>query len=214
MNTKLLLTTLALGMASLPVLASAQISVNLSATTSISATTGIVTEAQLLTACSQTSIEIRDSAISSARTAYNNSMSVALDARKEAEKKAVALTDAGEKKDAIKIAVENYKKDVTQAQETLTKARKEAWAQFETNTNACRDMSKDKKEGFVTEKKTITDTKKSELRAVHIESKTEIQADERKAETKSLRETFKEQLDVLRAFFKIGASGDTHGTAN
>jgi hypothetical protein len=75
------------------------------------------TEAQLLTACAQTSIDIRDSAIGSARMAYNNSMAVALDARKEAEKKAVALDDTDAKKDAIKVAVDAYKKDVTQAQD-------------------------------------------------------------------------------------------------
>lgn len=123
-----LLLTLAFGTLSLPVFASAQ-----------TATSTPATEAQVFTACSQAAIEARDESIGSARAGYNNAMAVALDARKEAEKKAVALADDKEKKDAIKEAVDDYKNAVTQAQETLLKARKEAWSSFETNTKACRD---------------------------------------------------------------------------
>ncbi|MEN9337836.1 MAG: hypothetical protein RIQ41_150 [Candidatus Parcubacteria bacterium] len=117
---------------------------NASTTIEVSST-GEATEAQVFTACSQASIETRDSSIGSARTAYNNAMALALDARKEAEKKAVAITDTGEKKAAIKLAVDDYKKAVAQAQDALTKARKEAWSSFEENTKACRDTSKDKR---------------------------------------------------------------------
>lgn len=162
------LTTLVLSTALIPFLASAQIS----ATTSLQIGVGQQpTEAQILTACSQSSIEIRDSAIGSARTAYNNSMSIALEARKNAEKVAVAIEDAGDKKDAVSIAVEEYKKSVTQAQDGLTKARKEAWLAFEVNTKGCREISKDKREAFVAEMKTEAQTKdtapevKSSLRA-------------------------------------------------
>lgn len=131
MNKHLIITALA-GLSLLPLAASAQ-------TLQVKAEGGTATEAQLLTACSQTSIEIRDSAIGSARTAYNNTMAIALDMRKEAEKRAVAIEDAAEKKEAIKVAVEDYKKAVTHAQESLTKARKEAWAAFEANTKGCRE---------------------------------------------------------------------------
>lgn len=114
------------------------------------------TEAQIFTSCSQDAIEVRDGAIGSARTAYNNAMAIALNNRKEAEKKAVALTDAGDKKDAIKDAVDAYKKAVTQAQETLTKARKEVWAAFEDNTNNCRDTSKEQRDETTADKRTAS----------------------------------------------------------
>jgi hypothetical protein len=208
MNKKLFITTIALALIS-PLMASAQ---QLSATTTVAASAGQATEAQLLTACAQTSIDIRDSAISSARMAYNNSMAVALDARKEAEKKAVALDDTDAKKDAIKVAVDAYKKDVTQAQDALTKARKDAWAQFETNTNACRDMSKEKQPAD----KKVGAEAKTELRTMQATFKAETKAavEENKTETKSLRETFKEQLGALKAFFKIGVSADTTTNGN
>lgn len=207
MKKNTLLTTFALALGFVPMLASAQLSVNLSATTSVQVEAGQASEAQILTACSQTSIEIRDSAIGSARMAYNNAMAVALDARKEAEKKAVALTDADEKKAAIKIAVEAYKKAVTQAQEGLTKARKDAWATFETNTKNCRDMNNDNRESFISEKKDGVETKKTELRTLQAELKTETKAgtEEQKTETKTLREAIK---DAFKAFFKIGVSAD------
>ena len=131
---------IALPLLLLPIFASAQMPVV--ASFGIQAENASTTDVQIFTACSQMAIEIRDGSIGSARTAYNNAMNLALDARKEAEKSAVAILDAGEKKDAIKIAVNEYKKAVTQAQEGLTKARKESWDTFETNTIGCRDMGK------------------------------------------------------------------------
>lgn len=194
MNKKLFI-TIALTLAS-PLLANAQTSVLQSATTSIQATTTLVTEAQILTACAQSSIDIRDSAISSARTAYNNAMTVALDARKDAEKKAVAIEDADQKKDAIKVAVDAYKKDVTQAQDLLTKARKDAWAQFETNTNDCRDISKEKPAAA---------NMKTTGEARMMMASPKAQAVEQKVESKTFKETIKEQISSIKAFFKIGS---------
>lgn len=133
MNKKAYLTTFIALLGFMPVFASAQLSAT---------TTPQASEAQVFTACSQAAIEVRDSSIGSARVAYNNSMNVALDARKVAEKEAVALADAGEKKAAIKVAVDDYKKAVTQAQDALTKARKEAWSTFEASTKACREAHK------------------------------------------------------------------------
>jgi NADH dehydrogenase/NADH:ubiquinone oxidoreductase subunit G len=201
-NTLLTACTLALGF--MPMIASAQLSVNIHATTSVQIEAGQASEAQILTACSQASIEIRDSAIGSARTAYNNAMAVALDARKEAEKKAVALLDADEKKAAIKAAVESYKKAVTQAQDGLTRARKDAWATFETNTKNCRDVNNDNRESFVAEKKETVEAKKTELRTMQAETKASIE--EQKTDIKTLRETIK---DALKAFFKIGVEVDS-----
>ena len=216
------ITTLAFSTALIPFLASAQIS----ATTSLQIGVGQQpTEAQILTACSQSSIEIRDSAIGSARTAYNNSMSIALEARKNAEKEAVAIEDAGDKKDAISRAVEEYKKAVTQAQDGLTKARKEAWAAFEVNTIGCREISKDKREAFVAEMKMEAETKdaapeaKAGLRAAPAMAPTaatmqanlkttqntataNVIIEDQKAEPKTFREALKEQIDSLFSFFK------------
>jgi hypothetical protein len=205
MNIKLTITALAL--ATLPVFASAQsLSLGISATTTVQATSGAATEAQLLTACAQASIDIRDSAIGSARMAYNNSMAAALDARKEAEKKAVAIDDTDAKKDAIKVAVDAYKKDVTQAQDALTKARKDAWAQFEANTNACRDLSKDKASILGADKKSASTTGELRMQATMMKSEVKALAEENKAEVKTFREVM---IDSIKAFFKIKASSDT-----
>lgn len=146
---------------------------------------GQATEAQIFTTCSQTAIENRDSSIGSARTAYNNAMAVALGARKDAEKKAVAIEDADEKKTAIKEAVEDYKKAVSQAQDALVKARKEAWAQFETSTSQCREASKEKKD--------ITSELKSDARTMQATAKVE----EKKSE--SLKDTI---LNSIKNLFK------------
>lgn len=159
----ILLSILAIGLVN-PVYAQSR---NASTTIEISST-GEVTEAQVFTACSQASIETRDSSIGSARTAYNNAMALALDARKEAEKKAVAITDASDKKAAIKLAVDDYKKAVAQAQDGLTKARKEAWSSFEENMKTCRDTSKDKR----TSNASTTIASQSETVRVEDEEKT------------------------------------------
>ena len=148
-------------------------------------TESAVDDAQVFTACSQASIEARDESIASARTAYNNAMNIALDARKDAEKRAVALTDASEKKAAIKVAVDDYKKAVTQAQDGLIKARKEAWATFETDMNTCREM-KDK---------SSTGIQKAETKTLQVENQA------REPEAKSLKETIKAQFESLKNFF-------------
>ncbi len=218
------ITTLALSAVLIPFLASAQIS----ATTSLQIGVGQQpTEAQILTACSQSSIEIRDSAIGSARTAYNNAMSIALEARKNAEKEAVAIEDSGDKKDAVEVAVEGYKKSVTQAQDGLTKARKEAWLAFEVNTKGCREISKDKREAYVAEMKmeakTEAETKdaapeaKAGLRVAPAmapaaatmqasfkatESVASVVVEDHKPEQKTFRKALKEQIDSFFSFFK------------
>lgn len=148
-------------------------------------TSSSASEAQIFTACSQSSIEVRDSSIGSARTAYNNAMTVALDARKEAEKRAVALVDAGDKKDAIKVAVDEYKKAVTQAQDNLTRARKEAWSTFESNMKACRDM-REGKEASANEATPQTTT---------------LKADSKTTQSQPESKSF---LDTLWKFFKKG----------
>lgn len=187
-----LLTTIALSLALIPFYASAQ------ATTT-------PTEAQVFTACSQAAIEVRDGSIGAARATYNVAMANALSARKEAEKSAVALADADSKKDAIRIAVDEYKKSVTAAQEDLTKSRKEAWSAFETNTSKCRDASKDMRKGFVADKKASSTEKIAEPKTMQATEKTE--AETAKSEPKSLRESL---IDTLKNFFKIGDEAATN----
>lgn len=148
---------------------------------------GHAIEAQIFTTCSQEAIEARDSSISSARTAYNTTMAVALNARKEAEKKAVGLSDSDEKKSAIKNAVEEYKKAVNHAQETLIKARKEAWATFERDTENCREASKERKDSATT--------------TPHAAAMKEN--DDRKQEP-SLKETLKAKIESIKNLLKIG----------
>lgn len=194
MKKNTLIKTFAFSLAFLPLFASAEVT----STTTLQINVSAPSEAQIFTACSQTSIEVRDESIGSARTAYNNAMAVALDARKEAEKKAIAIDDPSQKKAAIVNAVDEYKKAVTSAQDDLTSARKEAWATFETNTTACRDSSKDKRQAAV--------LKRVDSKIIPGEIKAEAKAP---TEVKTFREVIKEQLDSIKAFFKIGASTDT-----
>lgn len=155
-----------------------------SAQTLNATSTATATPAQIMTQCAQSAIDVRDSAIGSARTAYNNTMAIALDARKDAEKKAVALEEGG-KKDAIEKAVDAYKTAVSQAQDTLTQARKDAWSQFEANTAACRDMSNQMKRGTSTLMKAQANVKTEGVNA----------------EGKSFKDTFGQ---FIKSLLKIG----------
>ncbi len=211
MKKKTLLKTFALGLAFIPMFASAETT----ATSTVQLSLAAPTEAQVFTACSQTSIEVRDEAIGSARTAYNNSMSLALDARKEAEKSAVAVEDTDQKKEAIRVAVEDYKKAVTDAQDTLTAARKEAWDSFETNTQGCRDGGKDKRQAFVAEKKTVSVQKKAEVKTMQanlkVDTKATVEAAKVEAEAKTektFRTVIKDQIDSIKAFFGYKTSAE------
>lgn len=190
-----IITSLALAFVFLPLYAGAQSAPANSVP--VSAQAAPATEAQIFTACSQASIEARDNAIGAARNAYNVAMATALGSRKDAEKGAVALDDAGDKKEAIRAAVEEYKKSVTSAQEKLTKERKEAWSAFEANTNKCREISKEARSGAAADKK-------ADLRTMQAEQKAE--SEDIKKEVKTLRESFLDQIDSLRNFFKKGAS--------
>jgi ABC-type Na+ efflux pump permease subunit len=187
----------------LPMFASAQVPIV--ASFGIQAESATTTDVQIFTACSQAAIEVRDSTIGSARTAYNNAMNIALDGRKEAEKTAVAILDSGAKKDAIKIAVDEYKKAVTQAQDALTKARKEAWEAFEANTIGCRDMGKNSPSDSRVMKKESSTLLKAENKATVRTMQAEISADlstETKVETKSFGELIRSQIDSIKNFFK------------
>jgi hypothetical protein len=205
MNMKKLL--LAVPLMFLPLFASAQVPVV--ASFGIQSEASAPTDVQIFTACSQAAIETRDSAIGSARTAYNNAMNVALDSRKEAEKSAVAILDNGDKKGAIKAAVDEYKKAVTQAQDALTKARKEAWASFEADTIECRDLNETKSPDTqiqgaslkADEAATLKSENKATLRTLQAEPEADASV-EAKTEGRSLGDIIKAQIDSIRNFFK------------
>jgi hypothetical protein len=213
MNMKKLL--LAIPLIFLPLIANAQVPVvaSFGIQSGNSTSTAVTAEVQIFTACSQAAIEARDSAIGSARTAYNNAMNIALDSRKEAEKSAVAIRDGGDKKDAIKSAVDEYKKAVTQAQDALTKARKEAWDTFEANTIACRDSNESRgnevSNQSVSQKnaapaaslKSENKTEKATARTMQAETTSE-DSSEVKVEIKSFGDIIKAQIDSILNFFK------------
>lgn len=161
--------------------------------------TGTTTLAHIFTACSQASIEARDTAIAAARVAYNTKMAKALEVRKDAEKNAVAITDVDAKKEAILAAVETYKKAVTEAQAELTASRKVAWDSFEKDMTGCRQYKKDEKSASVSEKKAAATKNIEAKKEVKAEMRATIEA--KQAETKTLRATLREQLSALRAFF-------------
>ncbi len=193
---KYFLSTLLIGAILAPALASAEVNATTTATTTVSTS-------QNFTICQQASIEKRDTSLGVARTTYNTSMTKALDARKEAEKAAVAITDPTAKVAAVRAAVDAYKKAVTLAQETLTKSRREVLATFELDTKTCRQTKKE-------ERTTVVAEKKVEIKTLQAERKAEVEV--KKAEIKTIRETFKSKIDALRSFF--GRKNTTSATVN
>jgi hypothetical protein len=206
----LLLTTILSTALAMPLFASAQVGITTDTGATVTVEQGTTTQAHIFTACSQASIETRDSFIASARSVYNEEMAKALDARKEAEKAAVAILDVDAKKDAIQVAVEAYKKAVTKAQNNLTESRKDAWAGFEKDTEECHRFKTDAKAALTAEKKSFVANKIEEKKEVVAEKKAEVQTmqanmrvavDAKQAEIKTFREVLKEQISALRAFF-------------
>ncbi len=207
---KLLLTTILSAAFAIPLFASAQVGITTDTNATVTVEQGTTTQAHIFTACSQASIETRDSFIASARSVYNEQMAKALDARKEAEKAAVAILDVDAKRVAIQTAAEAYKKAVTKAQNDLTESRKDAWAGFEKDTEECHQFKTDTKAALTVEKKTSVANKIEAKKEVVAEKKAEVQTmqanvrvavDAKKDEIKTFREVLKEQLSAIRAFF-------------
>lgn len=202
---KYFLSTLLIGAILVPALASAE------ATTTASTT---VSTSQNFTVCQQGAIEKRDTAIGVARATYNTSMTQALNARKEAEKSAVAITDATAKRVAVKTAVDTYKKAVTLAQEILVKSRKEALATFELDTKTCRQTKTEQRTALTAEKKaevkTLKEEQKVEVKTLQAERKVAVEA--KKAEIKTIRETLKSKMETLRSL--LGKKVQTNTTVN
>jgi hypothetical protein len=164
------------------------------------------------TVCAQASIEKRDTAIAAARTVYGASMTAALTARKEAEKVAVAIDDKDAKKDAIKNAVTAYKTAAKSAQETLTTARRLAWATFEAETKDCRGSQEDTASAQQEDPRSRSELRRGEGREGREEggarsemnrpqNLTDLTPEERRSEIQKIRDSFKSQMQNLRSFF-------------
>ncbi len=87
--------------------------------------------------CMQTAVDKRDSAIISAWDVYSAAVKSALSARKDALKSAWGITDAKERRAAIKKAWADFSSAVRQARKDFNSARKSAWKTFMADRRAC-----------------------------------------------------------------------------
>jgi DNA repair ATPase RecN len=166
----LITTTLAMTML-VPFFASAEMT-----STSTATSSPTIAINKNFTECQQAAIEKKETANGVARTAYNQTITNALSVRKDAEKAAVALTDATAKKAALKAALDTYKAAVKTAQETLTAARKANALTFETDTKACRAARTDARAKLESERKATAAKQK-------LERKTEREAEKKATST-------------------------------
>jgi hypothetical protein len=153
-----------------------------------------ITPLKTFTTCSQDAIEKRDTNIALSRSDYNISMNTALLERKNNEKNAVSNERESSKKAALKISVENYKNKAKTTQGTLTQARKNAWQTFENDIKKCRDEQEDEP-SLVKEisTQTISEDERKKMDDSSFKETKEI---------KTIKDTFKAQLENLRLFFK------------
>lgn len=89
-------------------------------------------------ACAQTAVEKRENAVASAWSSLNSSITATLATRKDALKIAWAITDANQRRTAIKTAWTNSKSADKTARTAFRKAQKAAWTQFKTDAKSCR----------------------------------------------------------------------------
>jgi len=188
-----------------PLYASAQISVVADTKTTVSASVAVPTAAQIFTSCSQTTIEVRDANINKARIAYNTSMTAALTARTDGEKAAVAIEDEDDKKAAIQATADAYKKAVTEAQETLTYARKEAWEAFEANTKECQSYKKEQVQGGEAKKAAVKPEAKKEAATMQ----TSFETAHKQQEGRTFSQTLREKISSIKVFFGIQGQAET-----
>ncbi len=153
------------------------------------ATSTASTTVKSFTVCSQEAIENRDTKIATSRAQYNTSMASALTERKNKEKAAVAVLNADDKKDAIKLSIETYRNQAKGAQTILTQARKATWQTFEDDIALCRDIEKSIE---------VLDNEPSGSAARSVEP-TLKKTDE--TESKSIKETIKAGIESLRSLF-------------
>lgn len=150
-------------------------------------------EVKPFTVCSQEAIEKRDTDIAASRNTYNAAMTNALTVRKNKEKLAVAIKNASDKKDALKLSVETYKNQTKVAQNTLTQARKEVWQTFEDDIALCRKLED---EAIKAKEDAVTSTSTEQGEAFLEKS---IKSEE--SEVKTFKEVIKEQFETLKSLF-------------
>lgn len=118
------------------------------------------------TSCSQEAVETRDTAISVARQAYNDTMKKALDSRKEGLKVALLFEETDAQSEAKKVIYDNYKVAQQKSQSTYSTTREAAWAMFDADMKACRDARKVANEKALAEKKIVKEKQKEEEKKV------------------------------------------------
>ncbi|MFA6523588.1 MAG: hypothetical protein WCS85_04445 [Candidatus Peribacteraceae bacterium] len=89
-------------------------------------------------ACVITALDKRDDAIIAAFDLYAASERTALVARMNALKSDWGITDATQRKAAIKDAWKTYRDSIKSANSTFRIARKEAWKQFKADAKVCK----------------------------------------------------------------------------
>ena len=157
-------------------------------TTTPSTSTSTIAEAstspsQIYTACIQSSIEKRDSAIQAANDIYNKTKDTALAARTEAEKAAATIdesTNEDGKRSALQEALDAYKGAIEPAQTALEETKQSARDDFKVDIKVCLDAKKITQTEAVLEKKDIKED-------VRIEKKLE------KASTTAIKKIIKEE---------------------
>lgn len=162
-----------------------------------STSTASSTPARTFTLCSQEAIEVRDTKIATSRTTYNTAMANALTERKNREKAAVAISDEGDKKDAIKASVETYKNQSKAAQTVLVAARKIAWQTFESDIKKCHEAQDEEviSQAAVAEPAVMSEPAPA-MRKIE---KTVEKVEEK--ENKTIKETIKAQFENLKSLF-------------
>lgn len=154
------------------------ISASSTATTTASTTPSVN---QIFTECSQNAIEKRDTSIAVARTTYNTAMADALVKRKNLEKSIVAMPEGEKKKEALKAAVDAYRKSTQGIQDSLTQARKVSWDTFDATMKLCRDAKND---------------------ALSAHTKQSGQDGKDASEIQIIKESVKAQIDAFKSLFK------------
>lgn len=87
--------------------------------------------------CVGKAVDVRETALITAWSTFNTSVTTILSARKTALISAWSLTDAQARRDAVKTAWATAKKDRKAAALTYKTERKNVWATFKTSAKAC-----------------------------------------------------------------------------
>jgi DNA repair ATPase RecN len=115
----------------------------------------VVTKNQSFVDCSEKAIDARDESIKTARNLYNKEMEKAMIIRKDSEKKILLIENDADKKVALRKAVEEYKRTVTENQGNLKESRELIWAAFDKTIEQCRTQRKNAQKSEVSIKKQV-----------------------------------------------------------